>query len=579
VTSLLYNAVLEACVQCGDMSAASTYFVQAKEQGLADVVSYNTIVKGNLVIGNMDIANDLLHEMSEAGLAANRITYHELLNYHVLHADRRGAWCVMQQMQGAGLEPNSVTCSILLKTITAKSHADDLDRICQLMKVMEKPVDEVLFSSLVEACVRTECLETLAHCMSTYRSSLSQLTAATYGSMIKAFGQAHDVNQVKILWTDLRQSNVKPTSVTAGCMVEALVMNRCTDYAWDLVHQMLQDENECSLVNTVIYSTILKGFAMSKQPKRVMELYAEMKELGISCNTITYNTILNAFAQSGTMHFVPQLLKDMRSAEPPVEPDIVTYSTLVKGYCMSGDLDRALQLMQDMKKDTQCEPDEVLYNSLLDGCAKQQRLEEALQLLDDMRNARIIPSNYTLSILVKLLGRTRRLSQAFSMVEALCKEHGFRPNIQVYTCLMQACIQNRSLGKALALHDQIISEGCRLDEKVYSVLVRGCLQSGAYDKAVDVVRCAHHLPGHTMQQTHGDPVGVEAKCMEEFMSKLDGATDVIQNLKADLQNVKTRSKGKGSSSKGKGSSKGSSKGQSTVAGKGSCALPPWRQQK
>merc|ERR1719502_1710401 len=112
--------------------------------------------------------------------------------------------------------------------------------------------------------------------------------------------------------------------------------------------------------------------------------------------------------------------------------------------------------MRDMSS-AGCAPDEVMYNSLLDGCAKQQRLQEALQLLDGMKEAGVVPSNYTLSILVKLLGRSRRLSTAFSMVESLCKEHGFRPNIHVYTCLMQACLNGRQLRKALDLHDQAVS--------------------------------------------------------------------------------------------------------------------------
>lgn len=473
-----------------------------------------------------------------------------------------------------GLLDKSLASELLSACLTLK----DLELAAEVIAVMEKPIDEMLSAAFVEACVRTERLDILSNCMRTYRTSLTGLTAPTYGSMIKAFGQAHYVDTVIELWQDMLQNDVMPTAVTTGCMVEALVMNFRTDYAWELVQQLVQDESTNSLANTVIYSTILKGFAMSKQLRNVMELYGEMRERGIPCNTITYNTILNAFAQSGTMHRVPQLLDDMRAAQPPVEPDIVTYSTLVKGYCSCGDLDRALQLMNDMKEGNCCVPDEVLYNSLLEGCAKQQRLKEALRLLDDMRDAHVVPSNYTLSILVKLLSRSKCLTQAFTMVETLCKEHGFRPNIQVYTCLMQACIYNKNLGKALALHDQLISEGCFPDEKMYAVLVRGCLHSGACDRAVEVVRCAYHLPGHAMRQTDGNPVGVEAKCVGELLGKLGKASEIADRLMADIQDAKTHVKGKGTG-KGKsttsccnGKSKGNGKGYSMGERSGS---PPW----
>merc|ERR1719311_123332 len=167
----------------------------------------------------------------------------------------------------------------------------------------------------------------------------------------------------------------------------------------------------------------------------------------------------------------------MKKATPPAEPDIVTYSTIVKGYCNSGALDKALDIIKDMRADGNLAPDEVLYNSLLDGCAKEHRPNEALKLLDDMKKAGVTPSNYTLSILVKLMGRCRRLNQAFTIIQDISQQYGLKVNIQVYTCLIQACFNNRQPAKAVDLHDRIIQEGLIADEMTYSALVSGCLQA------------------------------------------------------------------------------------------------------
>jgi len=196
-------------------------------------------------------------------------------------------------------------------------------------------------------------------------------------------------------------------------MVEALVINCCTADAWELAKTLRNEESTRPLVNTVIYTTILKGFAIMKDNDKVMAIYEEMKSHGIHPNTITYNTILNAFAQGGNMHKASGLLEEMKTAD--VEPDIVTYSTIIKGFCHAGSLDKALEILKDMKSDGKFSPDEVMYNSLLDGCAREQRADEALRLLEDMRKNKIAPSNYTLSMLVKLMGRCRRLSQAFTL--------------------------------------------------------------------------------------------------------------------------------------------------------------------
>merc|ERR1719301_420400 len=280
--------------------------------------------------------------------------------------------------------------------------------------------------------------------------------------------------------------NVQPTSVTLGCMVEALVANGRSSEAWGLVQKMWAGDGTRPLVNTVIYSSILKGFSHTKETDKVLALYEEMKEHQIQANTITYNTILNAFAQGGAMHRVPELLEDMRAANPPVEPDIVTYSTIVKGFCNAGNLDRALKVLKDMKARGVHSPDEVMYNSLLGGCAKEHRPDEAVALLQDMKKYNVAPSNYTLSMLVKLMGRCRRINQAFIMLDDISKEYGLRINIQVYTCLIQGCFNANQAGKALALQEKIIREGLVPDSMTYTVLVRGCVQGGLLDKAVEL---------------------------------------------------------------------------------------------
>merc|ERR1719456_1423866 len=147
--------------------------------------------------------------------------------------------------------------------------------------------------------------------------------------------------------------------------------------------------------------------------------------------------MLDACARCSSMARVPQLLESMRQER--VEPDLVTYSSLVKGYCLAGDVRRGFKVFEEMKSSGKVLPDEIIYNVLMDGCARETLVDDALKLLQSMQGAGITPSNHTLSILVKLLGRAKRVNEAFKVVDDLTAQHGLRPNIQVYTCLIQAC--------------------------------------------------------------------------------------------------------------------------------------------
>merc|ERR1719298_340849 len=160
-------------------------------------------------------------------------------------------------MKKAGLQPNTVTISILLKSLTQHSHTQDVISTMELLSQMEELMDEVLFSSVIEACIRTQRLDLLSDTMRKYaqQGGLLKLTAPTYGSMIKAYGQARAVERLWEMWNEMIQRGVTPTAITLGCMVDALVKNSCVDDAWQLLHQLLKDEDLSTLVNTVIYST------------------------------------------------------------------------------------------------------------------------------------------------------------------------------------------------------------------------------------------------------------------------------------------------------------------------------------
>jgi len=557
----ILNSILDACIECKDIAKAIDYFKQPELNGVADVVSYNTMMKGYIANGQEAQAKQLLAQLSQKGLSATRASFHSLLNARVNARDFSAAWKLVSEMQASGVTPNAITCSILLKGRV--SSLSDVSRVLAIIDVMEEPMDEVLFLSVVEACIRTGRLDLLSKQMEKFlsQSASSSLTAPTYGSMIKAYGHARDIKRVWKLWDQMLGHKVQPTAVTLGCMVEALVANGNPLDAWTLARKMWDDASTRPLVNTVIYSSILKGFAHVKDCEKVMEAYEEMKANGIQANTITYNTILNAFAQGGAMHRVPALLEDMKVAMPPVEPDVVTYSTIVKGFCNAGNLDRALKVLNDMKTSGKHAPDEVLYNSLLGGCAKEHRPDEALQLLNDMKKYNVAPSNYTLSMLVKLMGRCRRIHQAFTMLEEISAEYGLKINIQVYTCLIQGCFNAAQPGKALALHEKIIKEGLIPDSMTYTVLVRGCIQGGLLDKAVELVKSAY---GRGPTPSRGAAPGLNTGCFDELVAALGGpASAEAKEIVAELGHCPPASSGKGS---GKGGGKAG--GSTSYSGSG-----------
>jgi pentatricopeptide repeat protein len=543
LTPFLYNCLMEACIKCNDIGSAFKYFAEMKASMTPDIASFNTVMKGHLIQGNTEAGFALIQEMKATGITPPRNTFHALCRAVCQKGDRAEIWRLVETMKDAGYHRSigGFACSMLLKGITDRSQASEFLQIMALIDAQEQPdnlsalQDDATFEQFVQACLKVQNKAILWERFRLHfiQEGSIKVSAPTCGLLIKAYGQANQLDKCWSIWQTAIAKKVKISYVTLGCMVEALVTNYSAEDAWKLVNQIWEDMELRSLINNVVYAMLLKGFTMMKKYDKVIMVYREMTSRSIQCNTIAYNTMLNALALCGHMEEVPKLLQDMRLADPPVLPDIITYSTIIKGFCMAGQLDQGLELLKEVKRTDNLKPDEVMYNSLLDGCAKQNRLDTALELLDEMKLNGIPLSNYTLSIVCKLMGRAKKVNEAAAMVETTSKEYGFRPNIQVYTCLIQAFIYNGQFEQALALYSKIATDPTAVpDEKTFTVMARGFLQMANPKYAEEVVRCAFHLPGHSLQQSHGKPKGVDLACVHDVVSSL-GCTSAAGKALAD----------------------------------------------
>jgi pentatricopeptide repeat protein len=281
--------------------------------------------------------------------------------------------------------------------------------------------------------------------------------------------------------------------VTLGCMVEALVTNGDIEGGYELIQEMLGDEKTAPLVNAVIYGSIIKGFSYKRCFNRVWEVYEEMLQHKLQFSMVTFNTLIDACARSGELGRIPSLLKDIDVQG--LKMGIVTYSAILKGYCQTNRLDEAFELLDDMTRTTDLEPDEIMYNTLLDGCARQGLYDRGMALLERMKKSGMRPSNYTLSVLVKLANRGKKLDKAFELCDELSSKYSFRLNVHVFANLVQACIQHHDLPRAIGVLERMLQERVRPDVRTYSLILRACIEAREGSEAAGILRAAMGVRG------------------------------------------------------------------------------------
>merc|ERR1719324_929254 len=105
--------------------------------------------------------------------------------------------------------------------------------------------------------------------------------------------------------------------------------------------------------------------------------------------------------------------------------------------------------------------DEIAFNSLLNGCSKNNKVSYAETVFQSMRELGVKPSNVTFSILVKMYGKAKMLDKAAEIMDLMEHEYKEKPNLFVYTCLIQACVQNMQVKRGWELfHAMQDKPGC-----------------------------------------------------------------------------------------------------------------------
>lgn len=529
MNSVVYNTVLDACVECSQLGKAQSWMEQMKKDGMSDVVSYNTLIKAQLQAGNMKKARALVDEMREEKLQPNCITFNEIVNATVCSSDKRvrsEVWTIIQEMQNVGVRPNQVTCSILLKNLNSSSPESDINQTMSLINGMEEQLHEVLLSSVVEACVRIGKPDLLNTKLRQLMSGDIKVNGShTFGSLIKAYGHAKDMKSVWRCWKEMRTRHIKPTSITVGCMIEAVVSNGDPDGAWHLIQELGEDPNCKGILNAVIYCSVLKGFTREKNAAKVWAVYEEMQKRNIDLSIVTYNTLLDCCARCCRMDGVPAIIEDMKKAK--IKPNIITYSTMLKGHCQTGDISAAFKLVKEMREEADLVPDEIMYNSLLDGCAQSSLVDDGLRVLREMEDAGVKPSNFTLSVLVKLMSRARRVDYAFELVQELSEKYHLSPNSHVYANLVQACCFSKQLQRGLKTLEEMMDRKVQPDKRTYSMLLRLAVQQSHFEKADGLLRGAFGVSGALpfLNTPWAICQGVEEAALSETLSSMAGSPE------------------------------------------------------
>lgn len=573
--NLVLNHVLGLCVSLGQVDAVESLLPRFK--GVMDVVSCNILLKGFTQRAQLQRADKLLAKMISDGPPPNLITFNTIMDCAVralqavvgnnertaavtsskggspcgaslqFTALARRPWELLEQLSHLGLQPDRYTCSTLVKGMhLAGCSSVEIDRAVALLQRVgpvalqcgsssgggsgctNARLVEVLFNTLLDACVTVRDLDRMGEIFQMMQEFKVGVSAVTFGTLIKAFGQAGRLSRCHEVWEDMRNSGIKPTIVTFGCYMDACIRNEDLTGASELFEVM---QRRGVRPNAVVYTSLIRGYAQAKQPRKALELYRQMRGEGIEATCVTFNSILDVVArQLSTPAVLEEVMDDMREAN--IEPDVVTYSILLKASCSTGNIKNAVSLFQQIRSHGLVF-DQVAFNTLLQACSKADHVADAEEVFEEMCHLGIMPTHVTTSILVKMYGKAHMLEKAIAVSNRIERDYGRKPNLFVYTCLIQACVQNKHVRQSWEIFNRMLEDGVEPDAITYGTVIHGCVYLNRFEHALTLVRHAYmrtpRVSGDTLFEV---PFAVDIMPMKHVVAL---QPEVLQMLVAALR--------------------------------------------
>jgi len=195
--SLALNVVLATGIAADKVDAVAELVddATARSPRVADVVSYNTLIKGYALRSNMAGAVRALDQMKQSGISPNAITFNTAMDAAIRNGEVSQAWRLAADMRQVNLRPDKFTCSILVKGLareaTSKHISDALALLQEVGGACENTLRSTLYHAVLEAAAR-------------------------------ASGHGAGTNLVARVFSQMRVHHVVPSAAAQRLMVQAL---------------------------------------------------------------------------------------------------------------------------------------------------------------------------------------------------------------------------------------------------------------------------------------------------------------------------------------------------------------------
>lgn len=399
-----YNAVLNACANSGYTDKFLKLFDEMSEfDAVPDVLTYNVMIKLCARAGRKDLLVFVLERIIELKIPLCMTTLHSLVAAYVGFGDLETAECLVQAMR----EGRRDLCMILRESNSGDWSDDEEDDtegdndfeeevFRRLLPNSVNPDSEPpllpkvyspnsrIYTTLMKGYMnegRVTDTVRMLEAMRCQDDSSSHPDHVTYTTVVSAFVKAGSMDRARQVLAEMSRIGVPANRVTYNILLKGYCKQLKIDKAKELLREMADDAG--IKPDVVSYNILIDGCILIDDSAGALSFFNEMRARGITPSKISYTTLMKAFALSSQPKLANKVFDEMFH-DPRVKVDIVAWNMLVEGYCRLGLVEEAKKVIQRMKENG-FYPNVATYGSLANGISLARRPGEALLLWKEVK--------------------------------------------------------------------------------------------------------------------------------------------------------------------------------------------------
>uniref|UniRef100_A0A5B7BPA2 DYW domain-containing protein n=1 Tax=Davidia involucrata TaxID=16924 RepID=A0A5B7BPA2_DAVIN len=218
------------------------------------------------------------------------------------------------------------------------------------------------------------------------------------------------------------------------------------------------------------WTTIIMGLGMHGMARDALELFIEMRRVGVRPHAVTFIGVLNACNHAGLVNDGRRYF-DMMTNKYGIEPTVEHYGCLVDILCRAGHLEEAKNIIENMPM----KPNKVIWMSLLSGSRNHKNID--IGEYAAKRVIEVAPKTIQCYVLLSNMYAAAGQWDKVSQVREMMKKRGIRKD--------PGCSSTEHKG---LLHKFIVGDKSHPQtEEIYSKL----------SEMRDKLKCMGHVPDTT----------------------------------------------------------------------------------